>query len=579
MTLKMSGLERLSGLRKHVQSRIKPLPGPYPAFVLIVSMSDGGKRASVINVSAGSFESAWQKLMVIAGQRLSKETLRGRWLRIDWPEQVEETTVGDLRALLARTKRNYFRLGLSLDVRFERPLLEQELNGNAMLYGGNAIENAVLNERNFSLYVQNRFGEDARLNFAEDASLWAFTSQGLFLDENDGVYALSGKGLESGRRTIPQMSSKDVGRLILHASRYLAAQVKQDGNFVYGYHPCFDREIPAYNVLRHASTTYSMIEAFELTADPDLAHAIERSLARLTSHFIRTARLHDGTEAAFLVDVGAEIKLGGNAVVLLALAKYTGLTRNRRYLALMEKLAIGIIHMQDGKTGAFRHVLKFPDLSTKAEFRTVYYDGEATFALMRLYSLTRDPRWIGAVEKAFEHFIRQDYTQYHDHWLGYCANELTQFRPKEQYFRFSIENVSAYLDFVANRITTFPTLLELMMATRQALSRIDSDPDLGHLLDEIDLEAFEIALEKRAHNLLNGYFFPEVAMFMRNPNRVVGSFYIRHQAFRVRIDDVEHYLSGLIAYRSYLAERDGFRDLVDRHEAGKLEMQFLNRVA
>ncbi|MGK6319259.1 Mur ligase family protein [Sphingomonas sp. DT-204] len=539
-------------------SRLAPAVRDSPAFtldgdarsVLFFSFSDGSRRARVFSVGGPDGETAW----AVGAARLCEHGGEVRWLRVDWVNAAERMSWKELRARLARSKRNYFRLGIALDLGFDHAFLETELNANAMLYGGPTVPTAVVNEKNFALYAAERHGLDV-VDFGDETPVWLFSTKGLFIGDDLELHRLDGVGRDAGRRSIAQLDPDRLLGLIRAGSGYLASQVQEDGRFHYGWHPCFDRPIPSYNSLRHASSLYAMLEAWEVTRDPALLAAIERALAYLTGELIQPAVLPGGERAAFLVDPGSEIKLGGNAVCLLALVKYSELMATDRYRPLLDRLALGILHMQDAASGGFVHVLHHPSLEVKQRFRIIYYEGEAAFGLMRLFGLTGDSRWLEAVERAFGHFIRSGHWKAHDHWLSYCANELTRHRPREAYFRFGLANVVDHLDFVLNRITTFPTLLELMMAAERMVSRLRAEAANRHLLDGFDLPKFYRALHFRAHYLLNGHFWPELAMFFADPAKIVGSFFIRHHAFRIRIDDVEHYLSGLIAYRRYLVER------------------------
>lgn len=545
----------LEALRDHVRANRQPLPPPYPTVVLFFSFSAGNKRAVVSTVQDADFDAAWNR-GIESVMDLCRRQNGGRfWLRVDWPIAVAPSSFAALRTILAQTKRNYFRFGLSLDEGFSRAFLEQELNANAMLDRGGGEPMAAINAANVSTYARSRFPNCADPDLDDAAPVHIFTSKGAFFD-GDRIHDLYPTGRNAGRRIIEGLTVPLLTSLIEDGSDHLARQVDDEGCFNYGFHACFGRRIEGYNALRHASTTYAMIEALSVTGSPRLASAIERSISFMVGRLIHEVSLPDGEKAAFLVEENGEIKLGGNAAAIIALVEHARVTGDTGHLGLMRRLAAGLCYMQDSATGTFRHVLDYPSLRTRQAFRIVYYDGEAVLALLRLYDLAGDPTLLAAARAAFDAFIAAGHHRHHDHWLAYCAEELTRLCPEERYYRFAIDNIADHLDFVSKRVTTFPTLLELMMATSKVFSRLKEDLTHSHLLRRVDFVAFDKALTRRAHHLLNGHFWPEFAMDMKEPDRVVGSFFIRHHGFRVRIDDVEHYLSGLIAYRRHLLARD-----------------------
>lgn len=517
--------------------------------LLFLSLSDGSGRALTISGRGPDLVAAWQDAWAQWRGHEGSEAVVPRWVRVDRVLHVQAANWGQVRRLLAGTKTNYFALGIAWDAALTQACLPEELWAHACLFSGD-IDACVPNDENLRALTRRKFGRETAWPQDDATPLWLFQTKGAFVEGDGPVLALDNEGVMDRVRRMDQPDAALVAEAVRHSADFLTRQVTPSGRWIYGWYPCFDRPVPSYNALRHASAAYSLLEAWDLTRQAAHLEAATRAIDHLCQVLIQPVAVPAGEAGlAYLVDEGAEIKLGGNGVAILAIAKRIALTGEPRHLALIRPLAEGLLRMQDAATGAFVHVLQFPSLAVKEAHRTVYYDGEAAFGLLKAYGLTGDRRYLEAVGRAVEYFIQAEHWRSHDHWLAYALNELTRHAPQERYFQLGLKNVSRHLGFIRQRITAYPTLLELMMAARDMLDRMDTLGLEPLALDPgFDRRAFEQALHHRARHLYSGYFFPELAMFFRCPARIVNTFFIRHFSFRVRIDDVQHCISGLVAY-------------------------------
>ena len=579
---------------------------PENGFLVFLSFSDGSARADVVHGSGADIAEAFADAQQKAWTIIQKKRQRFRWLKADVVTEYAPTDAKTLAYMIKEPGWNeFFRFGLTFDRSFRTALLEEECNGAKILdYASGSISLADLNR-----YLK-KAGRPALPKLPEFFLL--FQTAGFFYDTDSAastdadsasasgcVIPLIPDGLSRGRREIQNLDAAAARSFVTAAASFLEKQVQQDGSFRYGYYPRFDRVIPGYNCMRHASTIWSLLCQYRITQKASVLSLAARSIDYLLSH----ALVYRDPDTAYLSEpLKNEIKLGGGGVLILAITEYLDLCSEesrpailrsgeprseilrskeprseilrseepltkapnaeilhakdvlpeqealrRRYTEIACALGNGILSLLNPETGEFSHVLNM-DFSLKERYRTVYYDGEAAYALCRLCRLTKEEKWLFYAEKTVDHFLTADYTRYRDHWVAYAMNEITRYIHRDDYDTFALRNARVNLDFLYKRETTYHTFLELLMVTFETYERILAEnPGLPYL-KEFDLPYFLRTIRVRANRMLNGFFFPEYAMYMRCPDKILGSFMVRHDGFRVRIDDVQHNIGGFYLY-------------------------------
>ncbi|MGI6265101.1 MAG: D-glucuronyl C5-epimerase family protein [Acutalibacteraceae bacterium] len=512
-------------------------------FVVFFSATDGKERAGVVHAVGDSADGAWQAAEQALRDWVSERAIKPIWLRADVVYKTAAVTAGELEERIKASPAGGFRQGIAFDGNFSTALLEGELNGAGIVDHQN--DRLDLAAANVYLAGAGRPG----LSVVPD-KLTLFSTAGYICGEDDVAVALERDGVFTGQRMVTDPDQKAIGAAVSSATRYLSGVVRDDGRFLYSYQASTDRRSTGYNMVRHCGTLWSLCEQ-ENTA---LRLPIDRAIAYLQTQLVNR------TGEAYVRQSEDEVSLGGNALAVVALCAYADRYGTEETESLIRELANGVLRMQR-EDGGFDHMLSAADLSVTQPVRSAYFDGEAAFALARAYAVTGDERYLEAAKKAADWMIGAGYGRNGDHWVAYAVNELTKYEPLERYFQLGIDNLNAHILPLTNKQTPSPTGLELLAASFEMLTRMQDQHLFPRLVDGVDMPELAKLIGLRIERLMSGYFRPETAMYMARPDRINGTFYVRSDRFRVRIDDQQHAIGGLtVMLRHYDAWRAALGD-------------------
>jgi hypothetical protein len=365
---------------------------------------------------------------------------------------------------------------------------------------------------------------------------------------HDGVLPVLRGMVEPPRDVTPQR----LVAAVRQGADYLVRIMNAEGRYVYMYHPVEDRDDSAYGWLRHAGTTYALLEAYEELGTPQYLQKSELALQYLKAHL----KDDPASEGKYALDTNDEEqqKVGGAGLSLLAFTKHAAVTGKRTELETMRALA-RLIMKQQYEDGHFRANADLEhEGGKKLKREPVYYPGEAVLALIRLYAIDPQPAYLDAARRGADWVVhvRDAYVsednQEHDHWMSYAFDDLYRVTHDSAYVEHAYKIARAIQkkqrsaadaparDFVGTfydgQTTPASTRVEAYDADI-ALSRFAGKPDDWLLTPAVQV----------ARSMLGQQFDADNDYWLKNATKVQGG--VRESLFvhDVRIDYVQHAMS------------------------------------
>lgn len=363
---------------------------------------------------------------------------------------------------------------------------------------------------------------------------------------------------------------KATPELLLRAVRagadYLARVVGPNGRYDYLYFPLEDRDDSGYGWLRHSGATYALLEAYGQFGTPSYRAAAERALELLKSR----VRNDPASRGAYVIDGTDEEqqKSGGAGLALVAFAEHAAVTGDRSNLETMRSLARFIVKQQQDD-GHFRNNADVErETGEKLKREVIYYQGEATLGLLRLYAIDPQQQYVDAARRSADWVIhvRDAYAsednQEHDHWICYALNELYRVAPDPAYIEHAHKIARAIVRRQKGSDAAEPDLVgtywfggEMSNVASTRVEAFDSNVVLTRFAGKPDDWLLQAA-SKTATWMLGQQFDAADDYWLKNPPKAEGGVRESLLVSDVRIDTVQHAMSAWLHLARILSDPD-----------------------
>jgi len=364
----------------------------------------------------------------------------------------------------------------------------------------------------------------------------------------------------------PPVTEETLRAAAVGAGGYLARAVRGDGMYRYEVNGIDDHETDDYNWPRHCGATWYLAETANYTRDPVMLAAATRAARRLVDGAVVQCGEHR------CVAVGDRADLGSSALGLLALVEIVEGGIAPDLLPVVRDLA-AFLRSQQRPDGEFKH---FYDRKTNTPIdqQSLYYTGEAAFALARAERLTHDRRDLDASSRALAYLVDYPfwYFGWHyfwnaEHWTCHALGALWEKAPNPKALNFCLEwqeavRTTAIWDREANpeydgatSAGPFvpPALVGTATRMEAAVSTLIVARRAGVPAKEVD--ALEFGIQKGLAFLMRFQLLPGPEQVMRSPRFMRGGIPNTPTDFTVRIDNPQHAGTGLLHYLKVLEAR------------------------